>query len=96
MSEKRIHFSDEITAMDAVKQIIPQRIRSGGRGAVFTPKDFLDVASRYATDQALKTVIRTKDKHQLVKDARYTTDWIADVVRQIAGRAGKPGTASHG
>ncbi|NNM89169.1 MAG: hypothetical protein HKL95_11710 [Phycisphaerae bacterium] len=224
MSEKRIHFSDEITAMDAVKQIILQRIRSGGRGAVFTPKDFLDVASRYATDQALsrlvrsggiqrlgrglyyyprvnrrlgialspdvdqiaqaigrqtgsrmvpsgavaanifglstqvpakfvylsdgrsrriridkmelqikhvapkelpsgsqtsalvfqalrylgkpavdahvvarlKTVIRTKDKLELVKDARYTTDWIADVVRQIAGRTGKPGTAGYG
>ncbi len=210
--------------MDTVKQIILNRIRSTGQGEVFTPKDFLDIGTRYATDQALsrlvrsgdiqrlgrglyyyprvnprlkiavvpevnqiaqaigrrtgsrmvpsgavaanifglftqvpakfvylsdgrsrrirvgkmelqikhvalkelpsgsqtsalvfqalrhigkqavdasvvarlKTVIRAKDKHDLLKDARYTTDWMADIVRQIAGHAGKPTEAKHG
>jgi len=39
--------------MDTMKENVLDRIRSSGRGAVFTPKDFLDLGSRDAADQAL-------------------------------------------
>ncbi len=34
------------------------RLRRGGRGKVFTPKDFLDIGSRAAVDQALSRLVR--------------------------------------
>ena len=37
---------------------IANRIRRKGRGAVFTPRDFLDLASRSAVDQALSRLAR--------------------------------------
>ena len=39
--------------MDTMRENVLDRIRSSGRGAVFTPKDFLDLGSRDAADQAL-------------------------------------------
>ncbi len=39
--------------MDTMKANVLDRIRSSGRGTVFTPKDFLDIGSRDAADQAL-------------------------------------------
>ena len=39
--------------MNTTKSKILARIRSKGRGAVVTPKDFLDIAGRDAVDQAL-------------------------------------------
>lgn len=44
--------------MEANHHGIRDRIRLGGSGRVFTPKDFLDVASRDATDQALSRLVR--------------------------------------
>ena len=35
-----------------------QRARAGGRGGVFTPSDFLDVAARAAVDQALSRLVK--------------------------------------
>ncbi len=57
--------------MDTMKQIVLQRIRSGGRGAVFTPKDFLDMGSRYATDQALSRLVRSGDIQRLGRGLYY-------------------------
>jgi hypothetical protein len=37
---------------------IMKRARAGGRGGVFTPSDFLDVAGRAAVDQALSRLAR--------------------------------------
>lgn len=51
--------------MDALKNVILKRIRSGGRGAVFTPKDFLDLGSRYATDQVFSRLVRSGDIQRL-------------------------------
>jgi len=45
--------------MDTIRQTILSRIRSAGRGAVFTPKDFLDAGTRYAIDQALSRLARS-------------------------------------
>lgn len=35
-----------------------QRARAGGRGGVFTPSDFLDVAARSTVDQALSRLVK--------------------------------------
>jgi hypothetical protein len=37
---------------------IMKRARAGGRGGVFTPSDFLDVAGRAAVDQALSRLVK--------------------------------------
>lgn len=45
--------------MQAIGNKILKRIRAKGRGWVFTPKDFLDLGSRAAVDQALSRFART-------------------------------------
>ena len=35
----------------------------------------------------LRAALSAQQKRDLLQDARYTTDWIADVIRQIASRA---------
>lgn len=57
--------------MDVMKKIVLKRIRSGGRGAVFTPKDFLDAGSRQATDQALSRLARSGDIQRLGRGLYY-------------------------
>ena len=57
--------------MDALKKMILKRIRSGGRGAIFTPKDFLDMGSRYATDQAFSRLVRSGDLQRLARGLYY-------------------------
>lgn len=44
--------------MSAVQDQILARIRAGGRGHVFIPKDFLDLGSRDAADQALSRLAK--------------------------------------
>lgn len=43
-----------------VKDLILERIESGGRGAVYTSKDFLDLGARAAVDQVLARLAREK------------------------------------
>lgn len=57
--------------MDTVQQTILERIRSAGRGEVFTPKDFLDAGTRYATDQALSRLVRSGDIQRLGRGLYY-------------------------
>lgn len=57
MSEKRVCFSD--TLMDALHTQVLDRIRQADPGRVFTPKDFLDLASRDVTDQSLSRLVRS-------------------------------------
>ena len=42
----------------SVPDRIMKRARAGGRGGVFTPRDFLDVAARAAVDQALSRLAK--------------------------------------
>src|ERR1043166_9611317 len=42
----------------SVPDRIMNRARAGGRGCVFTPHDFLDVAGRAAVDQALSRLVK--------------------------------------
>lgn len=52
--------------MDAsVQDKIVQRVRRLGRGKVFTPKDFLDIGSREAVDQALSRLAKAQTVQRL-------------------------------
>lgn len=46
------------TPVTSAPDRIMQRARAGGRGGVFTPSDFLDVAARAAVDQALSRLVK--------------------------------------
>jgi hypothetical protein len=54
LSDKRLHFSDKMTTSHPH---ILARIAQQEPGAAFTPKDFLDIATRDATDQTLKRLV---------------------------------------
>lgn len=49
-----------------VDQIL-SRVRRRGRGAVFTPKDFLDLGSRAAVDQALSRLVKAGGIRRLAR-----------------------------
>jgi hypothetical protein len=56
LSETGGTFSDrpeEVMLMPSVADTILKRIRAKGRGSIHSPKDFLDLGSRAAVDQAL-------------------------------------------
>ena len=46
------------TPVTSVPDRIMKRARASGRGGVFTPSDFLDVAGRAAVDQALSRLVK--------------------------------------
>jgi hypothetical protein len=46
---------------------IMKRVRSSGRGSVFTPSDFLDVAARAAVDQALSRLVKNGALRRLTR-----------------------------
>ena len=51
--------------MQDVKDKILTRVRAKGRGVVYTTKDFLDLGSRAAVDQALSRLVREKALRRL-------------------------------
>jgi hypothetical protein len=53
--------------MVSVPDRIMQRARAGGRGGVFTPSDFLDVAGRAAVDQALSRLVKSGKLRRLAR-----------------------------
>lgn len=55
------------TASASVPDRIMKRVRASGRGSVFTPSDFLDVAARGAVDQALSRLTKAGDLRRLVR-----------------------------
>jgi hypothetical protein len=46
------------SVVGSVPDRIMKRARAGGRGGVFTPSDFLDIAGRAAVDQALSRLVK--------------------------------------
>lgn len=58
--------------MDTDHTQILDRITRAGPGRVFTPKDFLDLASRDATDQALSRLVRRKTLRRLGRGLYYS------------------------
>lgn len=49
----------------SIQNTMVARLRRQGRGKVFTPKDFLDIGSREAVDQALSRLARTETVRRL-------------------------------
>ncbi len=61
LSEISIVFSDniiDIYSMQTDIQLILNRVRGSGRGSVFSPVDFLDLAGRASVDQALCRLVK--------------------------------------
>lgn len=70
MSEKYAIFSDKTTARMTTQTIdstILRRIKGRGRGAVFTPADFLDLAGRSAVDQTLSRLAKANTVRRLAR-----------------------------
>ena len=58
--------------MDAsIQDKIVDRLRRQGRGKVFTPKDFLDIGSRDAVDQALSRLAKAETVQRLGRGLYY-------------------------
>ena len=51
----------------SVPDRIMKRARAAGRGGVYTPSDFLDVAARAAVDQALSRLVKTGKLRRLAR-----------------------------
>jgi hypothetical protein len=81
----------------AIRHVPPKELPLGGRisALVFQAIRHLgrsDINS--AAIARLRRSLSPEQKGDLLRDARYTTDWIADVVRQVA--AEEPEVAAHG
>lgn len=55
------------TTVTSVPDRIMKRARVAGRGGVFTPSDFLDVATRAAVDQALSRLVKNGKLRRLAR-----------------------------
>jgi hypothetical protein len=55
------------TTAASVSDRIMRRARATGRGGVFTPTDFLDVATRAAVDQALSRLVKSGKLRRLAR-----------------------------
>lgn len=44
----------------------------------------------------LRRSLSVADRRRLLKDARYVTDWVVEVVRRVCGHGGRPQKARHG
>ena len=51
----------------SVPDRVMKRVRANGRGSVFTPRDFLDIASRAAVDQALSRLAKSGQLRRLAR-----------------------------
>lgn len=85
--------SREVTASDLVftfKHVAPKDFPPGSpaSAAVFQALRHLGQAAvGDAVVRQLKRALPAKARKRLVDDARYTTDWVRDVVRQLAAEA---------
>lgn len=55
------------TIVASVPDQIMKRVRGAGRGSVYTPSDFLDVAARSAVDQALSRLVKIGKLRRLAR-----------------------------
>jgi hypothetical protein len=55
------------TVATSVPDLIMKRARAGGRGGVFTPSDFLDMATRSTVDQALSRLAKNGKLRRLAQ-----------------------------
>ena len=55
------------TTVTSVPDQVMKRVRATGRGGVFTPSDFLDLAARAAVDQALSRLVKSDKLRRLAR-----------------------------
>jgi hypothetical protein len=55
----------------SIQDKIVDRLQRQGRGRVFTPKDFLDIGSREAVDQALSRLVKAETVERLGRGLYY-------------------------
>ena len=70
MSEKCVIFSDNKAtklATQTVDSQVLRRIKGRGRGSVFTPADFVDLAGRAAVDQTLSRLAKGTNLRRLAR-----------------------------
>jgi hypothetical protein len=73
----------ELPLGSRISALVFQAIRHLGRSAVDS-----EAIAR------LRRSLSPEQKGELLRDARYTTDWIADLVRQVASE--EPEIVAHG
>jgi Family of unknown function (DUF6088) len=56
-----------MTTPASVPNRVMKRVRASGRGSVFTPRDFLDLAARTAVDQALSRLAKAGQLRRLAR-----------------------------
>ena len=56
-----------MTTSASVPDRVMKRVRASGRGSVFTPRDFLDMAARAAVDQALSRLAKAGHLRRLAR-----------------------------
>ncbi len=70
LSEKHVIFSDKKApklATQTVDSQVLRRIKGRGRGSVFTPADFVDLAGRAAVDQTLSRLAKASTLRRLAR-----------------------------
>ncbi|BDW82236.1 hypothetical protein MACH24_16740 [Erythrobacter sp. Dej080120_24] len=65
MSEMLLHISDMNVEASPLKSQILQRIAQGAENTVWTPSDFLDLASRDAVDKTLQRLVKAGDLRRI-------------------------------
>jgi Family of unknown function (DUF6088) len=80
-----------------IKHVPPKELPLGSRISTMVFQALRHLGRSAVDSEAiarLRHSISPQQKQELLRDARYTTDWIAEVVRLIA--AEKPETVTHG
>ncbi len=78
-----------------VKHVSPKELPSGRPRSAMVFQALRHLGPGSVNDkvvEALQRALSAKERSELAEDARYTTDWIADTVRRVAGRE----RAGHG
>lgn len=81
----------------AMRHTPPKELPLGSRISAMVFQALRHLGRSAVDSQAISRLRRTlspQQKGDLLRDARYTTDWIADVVRQVAIE--KPESVTHG
>ena len=72
-----------------IRHVTPKELPLGSQTSAMVFQALRYLGKDQVDDQVirrLKSTLRADQKRELAQDARYTTDWIADAIRQIAGR----------
>jgi hypothetical protein len=78
-----------------IKHVSPKELPSGRPTSAMVFQALRHLGPGSVNDKVVETLQRAlsaKERRELAEDARYTTAWIADTVRRVAGRE----RAGHG